>query len=126
MYGGAVEVVALLGAVAAALHSSSNLEMLVAAPHALPIFNLGMLSFFVFPVFFCPSVLNTRVLMRRCLETMALEQYHQDDKAEVCMTWCVLFLVGASISMYTSERNKHTDGAAKARVGKRVACNRMG
>jgi hypothetical protein len=53
MYGGAVEVVALLGAVAAALHSSSNLEMLVAAPHALPIFNLGMLSFFVFPVFFC-------------------------------------------------------------------------
>jgi hypothetical protein len=32
MYRGAVEVVALLGAVAAALHSSSNLEMLVAAP----------------------------------------------------------------------------------------------
>jgi hypothetical protein len=96
MYGGAVVVVALLGAVAAAPHSSSNLKMLVAAPpHSSS--NLEFLSqgsSFVFPfVFF--SLLEAwrgRIIriMRRCVETMALEQHHQDDKAEVCMVCLVL------------------------------------
>lgn len=81
--------------------------------------------------------------MRRCVETMALEQHHQDDKAEVCMVCLVLgrrkykyvyirketkISDGAAKARVRNvkEKNKHTDGAAKARVGKRVACNRMG